>query len=150
MAKKSTVKEIVLKASDPLCSSDELDSFAGQSVRVDRLIAAHPNTSVGTLLALANEYPVAFLSNPRFSEIFKEDPERLCELWSDTVEHLVAQPQCPESFANLALIHYSDPEYFDPAVLNGYLKNPSLTIGFIERILSLELPCDLTCEEGCL
>lgn len=177
MSKASNASAIIMKQiENPSCTADELAGLVGTSVEIDRLIASHgrtdaktlrklsrrrdqairenvasnPNTSLKVLINLAKDFPRAFLLNPAFNLKLLEDPGFLESLYRPTLAKLLEQTECPLSTIKWAFTFYSNREKFNPMILSGIIRNPSIPVGIIEDVLRLDTPMEISSEEGLL
>lgn len=124
----ATESEVVKALNDVNLESNILDRLAFRSVRVNRLIALHPQasaellaklakspdrvtrrnvalnpqTSKEVLLELAPSFAGEFFQNPSFELLLIEDPNLLFALPVSVLKNILKRDDCPDSFVNWA------------------------------------------------
>src|SRR5579884_3786684 len=74
-----TFEHLRAEATNPETSPERLAKLA-KNERIAPFVAANPNTSVETLLALAQAHPQEFLDNPILPLLHLEDPRQLTQI----------------------------------------------------------------------
>jgi len=93
-------------ASNPATSAEELMQLADSADDAVRAaVAANPNTSLETLLALTPDYPQQFLDNPALPLLLLERPHLFAEAPPDALKALLRCEACPRAGLDAALTH---------------------------------------------
>jgi hypothetical protein len=167
---------VARRIQNDMCDADELESLAGASHQINKLIASsknasaqtleklsrsddrltrecvagNPNTPLDILNNLADEYPVALLLNPAFHLSVLKDPIFSKNLHGANLVKILNQQECPQSIVDWACKYYNNRYSFDGDVLRSIVKNPHTPIETLISILLLDFGGDITCEEGLL
>lgn len=123
-------------AKDAESTANQLESAAGVSEVIDRLLAKHPKSNTSlleklshssdkatrknvalnanaekvVLIRLAPQFPGDFFRNPAFDWLLLEDPGLLFEIGAGVLKNILKRPECPASFMDWAVKHGSEQE----------------------------------------